>query len=231
MKALIVEDDPRVVSLLKRALEREGYETMIARDGNQGLSIAADSSDLDVIVLDVMLPGLDGIGVCRRLRSLEVWTPILMLTAKGELEDRVNGLDAGADDYLPKPFSLLELYARLRAISRRRSDELSKPLVVGDLVLDPVAHSVTCRDEALDLTPKEFELLQLLMEYVGHALSRRFILDHVWDFAVDGGSNVVDVYIRYLREKIDRPLGRQLIETVRGVGYRLKREQAAVAAS
>jgi two-component system, OmpR family, response regulator len=169
-----------------------------------------------------MLPDVDGFEVCRRLRAADRWAPILMLTARDGVQDRVAGLDAGADDYLTKPFSFDELFARVRALLRRGPSERPAVLVVGDLSLDPATRRVARGDREIDLTPKEFGLLELLLRHPGEALSRTRILEHVWDFAYDGDSNVVDVYVRYLREKVDRPFGRRSIETVRGVGYRLR---------
>ena len=221
MHLLIVDDEPKVVALLKRALERDGHTLEVATTGSAALS-AAREANYDALILDVMIPPPDGLEVCRTLRKDGNWTPMLLLTGRGAIEDRVSGLDAGADDYLPKPFSLTELSARLRAITRRAEQSEAEVLQVGDLLLDPAGHRVTREGTAVDLTPKEFALLELFMRRRGEVLSRSAILDHVWDFAYEGGSNVVDVYVRYLRDKIDRPFGQRSIETVRGVGYRLR---------
>jgi len=182
----------------------------------------AKAAPYDAIILDVMLPGLDGFATCRELRANEVWAPVLFLTARDEVEDRVRGLDTGGDDYLVKPFSFAELLARLRALVRRTPGERPTELVVGDLRLDPAAHRAWRGEVEVDLSAKEFALLHLFMRRAGETLSRQRLLDGVWDMAFDGRSNVVDVYIRYLREKIDRPFGRHSLETIRGVGYRLR---------
>lgn len=221
MHLLIVDDEPKVVALLKRALERDGHTLEVATTGRDAL-LATREAKYDALILDVMIPAPDGLEVCRTLRKDGDWTPVLLLTGRGAIEDRVTGLDAGADDYLPKPFSLTELSARLRAITRRAEQAEAEVLQVGDLLLDPAGHRVTRDGTPVDLTPKEFALLELFMRRRGEVLSRSAILDHVWDFAYEGGSNVVDVYVRYLRDKVDRPFGERSIETVRGVGYRLR---------
>jgi two-component system OmpR family response regulator len=216
VRLLVVEDDDRIARLLIKSLQRDGYGVDLVRTGDEGIWMATEN-DYDAIVLDVGLPGTNGLDVCRRLRQLERWAPILFLSARVGIEDRVRGLDAGADDYLAKPFSVAELRARLRALIRRSPRERPAVLTVGDLELDPASHRVSRAGDAVELTAKEFALLELFMRHPGDALSRRRILDEVWDFAYDGTSNVVDVYVRYLREK----LGTDVIETVRGVGYRL----------
>lgn len=221
MRVLVVEDDERVARLIERALERDGHAVDHASAGEDALWLASERT-FDVLVLDVVIPPPDGIEVTRRLRDTENWTPILLLTGRTDVEDRVRGLDAGADDYLPKPFSIEELTARIRALGRRKPRERPPELQVGDLRLDPATREVERNGEPVDLTPKEFALLEFLMRRPGEALTRERILEGCWDFAQEGGSNVVDVYIRYLREKIDRPFGRSSIETVRGVGYRLE---------
>ena len=219
MRILVVDDEPRVVSLLRRVLERDGYAVDVAVGGEQALLMAMEV-DYDAIVLDVMIPGPDGLEVCKRLRSRERWAPILLLTARGDVEDKVKGLDAGADDYLAKPFSVAELAARLRSLTRRTVRERPPLLASAGLTLDPASRKVERQGVAIELTPKEFSLLDLFLRHAGEVLSRRAILDHVWDFAYEGGSNVVDVYVRYLRDKIDRPFDTTSIETVRGIGYR-----------
>ena len=221
MRLLVVEDDPAMASVLQRALLREGYAVDLADSGSEALWHAR-ANPYDGIVLDAMIPAPDGFEVCRRLRSEGCWAPVLMLTARDAVTDRVRGLDAGADDYLTKPFALAELQARLRAITRREPRERPVVLRVGDLTLDPVNHEVTRGSAAVELTPKEFALLQELMRHPGEVLSRTYLIEHVWDFAYEGASNVVDVYVRYLRDKVDRPFDRADIETVRGVGYRLR---------
>jgi two-component system OmpR family response regulator len=220
MRVLVVEDEVKMASLLRRGLEREGYAVDVAGNGVDAIWLATEN-DYDAIVLDVRIPPPDGFEVCRTLRARERWAPVLLLTARDAVEDRVAGLDAGADDYLPKPFSFAELAARLRALVRRAAQERPTVLQVGGLRLDPARHSVTRDDVEVSLSPKEFALLEMLMRKPGQVLTRTELLEHVWDFAYDGTSNVIDVYIRYLRGKIDRPFGCDSIETVRGIGYRL----------
>jgi len=223
MRALVVEDGSKMAALLRRGLQEEGFAVDVAANGEDGSWLGTEN-EYDVILLDVMLPDVDGFEVCRRLRAADRWAPILMLTARDGVQDRVAGLDAGADDYLTKPFSFDELFARVRALLRRGPSERPAVLEVGDLSLDPATRRVTRDGREIDLTPKEFGLLELFLRHPGEALTRTRILEHVWDFAYDGDSNVVDVYVRYLREKVDRPFGRRSIETVRGVGYRLREE-------
>ena len=213
----MVEDESRMAGLLKRALQEEGHAVDVAADGREGLWLATENA-YGAIVLDVMLPGLDGIEVCRRLREAGSWVPVLLLTARDGIGNRVRGLDAGADDYLVKPFSLLELAARLRALARR--DDRSRPVILaeGDLSLDPAAKRAWRAGTELQLTPKEFALLEFFLRHPGRVLTRSQIIEAVWDFAYDGGSNVVDQYVTYLRRKI----GWHEIETVRGMGYRLR---------
>ena len=226
MRVLVVEDEPRMSRLLKRGLEEEGHAVDVAADGPDGLWMATENS-YAAIVLDVMLPGFDGFELCRKLRSAGIWVPVLMLTARDAVGDRVRGLDAGADDYLVKPFSLLELAARLRALARR--DDRARPavLAVGELRLDPATKQAWRDTSEIQLSPKEFSLLELFLRHPGSVLTRSQILDAVWDFAYDGGSNVVDQYVAYLRRKVDIPFGRHDIETVRGMGYRLRQPQQA----
>lgn len=212
-----------MAGLLKRALEREGYAVDVATTGPEALW-AAEEVDYDAVVLDAAIPPPDGFEVCRKLREHNRWMPVVMLTARDAVEDRVRGLDAGADDYLAKPFSFAELYARLRALLRRQPSERRLVLEVGDLRLEPARRRVARNGVEVEVSPKEFSLLELFMRHPGEVLTRTEILEHVWDFAYDGTSNVVDVYVRYLREKIDRPFGRQTIRTVRGVGYVLEHE-------
>ncbi|MGH9076981.1 MAG: response regulator transcription factor [Acidimicrobiales bacterium] len=221
MRVLVVEDEVRMAALLKRGLEADGYAVDVTNDGTDGLWMASEH-DYDAIVLDAMLPGRDGFAVCAQLRSRSRWAPVLMLTARDGVTDRIRGLDAGADDYLTKPFAFGELTARLRALVRRGTVERPTVLQVGDLVLDPAGRVVTRAGEAVELTAKEMSILEMLMRHPGQVLSRTRILDHVWDFAYDPNSNVVDQYIAYLRRKLDKPWGRNDIETVRGAGYRLR---------
>jgi two-component system, OmpR family, response regulator len=221
MRVLVVEDEKKLGELLGRGLREEGYAADVADRGEEALWMAR-AVPYDAIVLDVMLPGADGFEICRHLRHDGVWTPVLMLTARDAVDDRVVGLDAGADDYLTKPFSFEELLARLRALTRRTPVERPPVLEVDDLRLDPAAHRAWRGDRELDLSAKEFALLELLMRRRGVTLTRTQLLDGAWDISFESHSNVVDVYIRYLREKIDRPFGRESIQTVRGVGYRLR---------
>jgi two-component system OmpR family response regulator len=223
MRVLVVEDERKLGELIRRGLGEEGYAADLADRGEDALWMAQAVS-YDAIVLDVMLPGVDGFEICRRMRGSGVWSPVLMLTARDAVEDRVSGLYAGADDYLAKPFAFEELLARLRALTRRAPAERPPVLEVGDLRLDPAAHKAWRGDHELGLSAKEFALLELLMRRRGLTLSRTQLLDGAWDMAFESRSNVIDVYIRYLREKIDRPFGRDSIETIRGVGYRLRAE-------
>jgi len=221
MRVLVVEDEIKLASLIRRGLRSEGFAADVAIKGEDALWMAA-SSTYDAIVLDVMLPGIDGLEVCRRLRTAGVWSPVLMLTARDRLADRIGGLDAGADDYLTKPFAFAELLARLRALARRAAPERPAIIAVGDLVLDPATHGVRRGAAEIDLSPKEFAMLETFMRRPNRVLSRFDLLEHAWDYDYDNRSNVVDVYVRYLREKIDRPFGRASLETVRGAGYRLR---------
>jgi two-component system OmpR family response regulator len=223
MRVLVVEDEVRMARVLKRGLEEEGHAVDLASDGPEGLWLATENP-YGAIVLDVMLPGFDGFELCRKLRAAGVWAPVLMLTARDAVDDRVRGLDAGADDYLVKPFSLLELAARLRALARR--DDRARPAILaeGDLKFDPASKRAWRGRTELHLSPKEFALLELFLRHPGVVLTRSQILDAAWDFAYDGTSNVVDQYVTYLRRKIDVPFGRHDLETVRGMGYRLRHE-------
>jgi two-component system OmpR family response regulator len=223
MRVLVAEDHSKMASLLKRGLESEGYAIDVAPNGEDALWFGTEW-DYDAIILDVGLPKLDGFQVCRALRQRSRWAPVLMLTVRDAVADRVEGLDCGADDYLTKPFEFEELLARLRALTRRTP--APRPAIVewDDLRLDPATKRLTRGDTPIDLSPKEFALLEMLMDRGDMVTSRSEILDHVWDFAYDGTSNVVDVYIRYLRNKIDRPFSRETIDTVRGEGYRLRHD-------
>ena len=220
MRVLIVEDEVKMAGLLRRGMRGEGIAADVAIKGEDALWMA-EAAAYDAIVLDVMLPGLYGFEVLRRLRQQQVWTPVLMLTARDSVEDRVAGLDTGADDYLVKPFSFDELLARLRAVARRPPVERPAVLEVDDLRLDPAQRRAWRGETELQLSPKEFALLEAFMRRPNRVLTRLDLLEHAWDMAYEQRSNVVDVYIRYLREKVDRPFGRESIETVRGVGYRL----------
>ena len=223
MRVLVVEDEIKMAGLLKRGLEEDGYAVDVEQTGEDALW-AAQETAYDAIVLDVMLPDMSGFEVCRRLRAQGRWAPVLILTARSAIADRVAGLDAGADDYLIKPFSFNEILARLRALLRRGAAERPAVLKVGDLTLDPASRLVARGPTEVDLTAKEFALLEFMLRRPGEVLTRSQIIEHVWDFGYDGDSNVVDVYVRYLREKVDRPFGRDTIETLRGSGYRLRDE-------
>jgi two-component system OmpR family response regulator len=223
VKLLLVEDEPKMARLLERGLREEGHATDVARHGEDALWMARAAS-YDAIVLDVMLPGLDGVAVCKQLRESGVWTPVIFLTARDAVDDRVRGLDAGADDYLVKPFSFSELLARLRATTRRTPAERSTSLEVGSLRLDPAARRAWRGKTELELSVKEFALLDLFMRRPGAVLTRVQLLEAAWDMGYESRSNVVDVHVRYLREKVDRPFGLASIETVRGVGYRLRED-------
>ncbi len=224
MRTLVVEDDPKLGPLLQRGLSEQGGVADLAARGEDALWLAK-AHNYDAIVLDVMLPGLDGFETCARLREDGVWTPVLLLTARDAVDDRIQGLDAGADDYLTKPFALAELRARLRAIVRRGAPERPTTLVVGDLKLDPATQRVWRGETEIRLSAKEFALLELFMRRPGEVLSRYALLEHAWDMAYENRSNVVTVHLRRLREKIDRPFGRTSLETVRGAGYRLRSDR------
>jgi two-component system OmpR family response regulator len=223
MRVLMVEDDLKMAALVRRGLVEDGHAADVAATGEDAVWMA-QAHPYDAIVLDVMLPGLSGFETCERLRSAGVWSPVLMLTSRDGVEDRVAGLDAGADDYLTKPFSFAELSARLRALSRRGGVERPAELVAGGLRLDPASRRVWRGENEVALSPKEFALLETFMRRPGQVLSRLQLLEHAWDFAYENRSNVVDVYVRYLREKLDRPFGKSSLETVRGVGYRLRED-------
>jgi len=224
VRILVAEDELKLASLLRRGLVEEGHAVDVARTGEEAVAHAYGVA-YDAVVLDLMLPGIDGLEVCRMLRAAGIWAPVLMLTARDAVQDRVAGLDAGADDYLPKPFAFDELLARLRALIRRGRPERPVVLDVGELRLDPASRRAWRVDAELQLSAKEFSLLETFMRYPGQVLSRQQLVEHAWDDAYEHRSNVVDVYVRYLREKVDRPFGRRSLETVRGVGYRLRKEQ------
>jgi two-component system, OmpR family, response regulator len=226
MRVLVVEDEPKMATLVARGLREEGHAADVAARGEEALWMA-NAAPYDAIVLDVMLPGLDGFATCRQLRQQGVWAPVLMLTARDAVGDRVDGLDAGADDYLLKPFSFAELLARLRALVRRAPAERPTLLEAGDLRLDPAARRAWRGETELKLSAKEFALLELMLRRRGEALSRGQLLEGAWELGFESRSNLVDVYVRYLRDKIDRPFGRHSIETVRGVGYRLRKDGGA----
>ncbi len=221
MRVLVVDDQVRMAGLIKRGLEEDGYAVDVVGDGTDAVWMAAENT-YDAIVLDVMLPGLDGFEVCRQMREAQQWAPVLIVSARSDVGDRVKGLDVGADDYLVKPFSFVELAARLRALTRRGKQARPALIAVGDLRLDPASHLAWRGDTELNLSPKEFALLELFMRHPGEVITRTRIIDSIWDFAFDGVSNVVDQYVAYLRRKIDKPFDRQDLETVRGVGYRLQ---------
>jgi two-component system, OmpR family, response regulator len=223
---LLVEDDVRMAAALRRGLQAEGIVADVATRGGDALWMAR-ATELDAMVLDVLLPDIDGFETCRRLRADGVWVPIIMLTARDAVADRVRGLDAGADDYLTKPFSLAELLARLRALFRRGPLDRPTVLEVGTLRLDPATRQVWRGDHEIALSAREFALLETFMRRPGQALSRLQLLEAAWDYAYEHRSNVIEVYVRYLREKIDRPFGVSALETVRGFGYRLRKDGGA----
>jgi two-component system, OmpR family, response regulator len=223
VRVLVVEDEARMASVITRSLTRSGLAADATARGEDALWMA-QAVDYDAIVLDVMLPGISGFETCRRLRADGVWSPVLMLTAREAVEDRVAGLDSGADDYLVKPFALAELHARLRSLARRGQPERPAVLKIGDLELDPAKHTVHRNGTPIELSAKEFALLHTLMRRPGEVLTRLDLLEHAWDIAYESRSNVIDVYIRRLRDKVDRPFGRDSIETVRGAGYRLRED-------
>jgi two-component system, OmpR family, response regulator len=222
-RLLVVEDDHKLVRALTRGLEREGYAIDVAFTGEEALSLA-DYVEYDAVVLDVMLPGLDGFAVCKKLRQRPTWVPVLMLTARADVADRIRGLDAGADDYLVKPFDFGELLARLRAIARRGPSERSAVVEVGELRLDRDTRVVSRAGTEIELTAREFEVLELLARHGGQVVSRQQLLDEIWADDRDGSPNVVDVYVGYLRKKLEDPAGPRLIRTVRGVGFLLESE-------
>jgi two-component system OmpR family response regulator len=223
VRILVAEDDHRLRSLLEQALTEAGWQVTAVADGREAELLALDGRDHDVLLLDIGLPGMDGLTVCRRLRDRGVITPVLMLTARGQVGDRITGLDAGADDYLPKPFDFDELLARLRALRRREEQLAGRPLEVGDLRVEPGARRVTRAGVPVELTAREFDVLHLLASRAGQVVTRFDILDSVWDGETDLRSNVIDVHLASIRAKIDKPFGTASITTLRGVGYRLER--------
>ncbi len=220
MKVLLVEDDKRLAATVRRGLEQEGYAVDVALDGVEGQWMATEQ-EYDVIILDVMLPGINGFRLCANLREASNWTPILMLTAKRGEYDEAEALDTGADDFLSKPFSFVVLLARLRALVRRGGTERPAAIEIGDLYLDPAAHRCRRGETEIALSPREFAVLEYLAHNAGVAVSKRTLLEHVWDFAFEGDDNIVEVYVRRLRRKIDEPFDRATIQTVRGAGYRI----------
>jgi two-component system, OmpR family, response regulator len=221
VRLLVVEDDAKLARALGRGLRHEGYAVDVVGDGDAAVMQAA-VWEYDAIVLDVMLPVRDGLEVCRALRARDCWAPVLMLTARGQVSDRIRGLDVGADDYLVKPFDFGELLARLRALVRRAPPERPARLEVGDLVVDPATHEVTRAGTPVALTAREFAVLEFLARNAGEAITRTRLLDHVWDENFMGSTNIVDVYVGYLRRKLEQPFDRPLIRTIRGVGYALE---------
>jgi two-component system OmpR family response regulator len=218
MRLLIAEDDEKLSAALARGLRGEGYAVDVAGTGEEAL-LQARVYDYDVVILDVMIPEPDGVAVCRTLRQEERWAPVLMLTARDGVNDRILGLDAGADDYLVKPFDFGELVARIRALLRRTPPERPAVLTAGDLELDPAAHQVARDGQEIDLTAREFAVLEYLVRKTGQVVTRTELLDHVWDQNYEGSTNIVDVYVGYIRRKVEEPFGRPLIRTVRGAGY------------
>lgn len=225
MRILLVEDEERIAGFLQRGLTEEMYIVDVARDGPEALDYAP-AAEYDLMILDIRLPGRDGFSVCRELRARGFKTPVLMLTARDTVQDRVTGLDAGADDYLVKPFAFQELLARLRALARRPAEWQTSLLRIADLALDTRSHEIWRGTQRIDLSAREYRLLEFMMRHPGHVLTRTQIAEHVWGLDFDAQSNVVDVYIRYLRRKVDDGFERQVIQTVRGVGYKLEANDA-----
>ena len=223
MRILVVEDEKKVASFIQRGLEGEGFQIDLAVDGEEGVALAK-INPYDLILMDVMLPKLDGLGAIRELRAAQISTPVLCLTAKDTVEDIVAGLDSGSDDYLTKPFAFAELLARVRALMRRGSQERGAEITYADLRLDPVAHRVWRGGQEIDLTAKEYALLEYFMRNAEKTLTRNMIAEHVWDYTFDSFTNIIDVYVNYLRKKVDRDFTTKLVHTVRGVGYMLKAE-------
>jgi len=221
MKILIAEDEKKVANFVKKGLQEEGYVVDLASNGDDGLRLATDNT-YDLVILDIYMPGLDGLTVLKRLREARIRTPVLLLTVRATIEDKVLGLDSGADDYLTKPFAFQELLARVRALLRRHTESGTNVFRVGDVVLDPVRRTVTRGEQRIDLSLKEFALLEYFMRNTGRVLTRTAIIEHVWNYDFDNETNVVDVYVTYLRRKIDQGRETKLIHTVRGVGYVMK---------
>jgi two-component system, OmpR family, copper resistance phosphate regulon response regulator CusR len=226
MRILVVEDEAKVASFIRRALEEESYAVDVCADGTQGLALAREAKNgrYDLIILDLMLPGIPGLDILKTLRKEQITVPILILTARSQVDQKVKGLDAGGDDYLTKPFAIEELLARTRALFRRGSGEIAGLLQVEDLVLNPATREVTRGGKRIELTSKEYALLEYLMRNAGRILTRPMIAEHVWNLDFDTFTNVIDVYVNYLRNKVDRGWDRKLIHTVRGTGYVLRAE-------
>jgi heavy metal response regulator len=224
MRILVVEDEKKVASFIKRGLEEEEYEVDLAGDGEEGLYMA-ETNPYDLILMDLMLPKMDGLSVIKELRNKEIITPVLCLTAKDTVDDIVSGLDSGSDDYLTKPFAFAELLARVRALVRRGTKDRGAEIRFADLRLDPVAHKVWRAGKEIDLTSKEYALLEYFMRNPNEVLTRTMIAEHVWDYTFDSFTNIIDVYVNYLRKKVDKDFDKKLIHTVRGVGYVLKEEE------
>jgi len=221
MRILLVEDEKRLADFVKKGLEEEYYTIDVALDGAAGFELF-QSFPYDLIIVDIMLPKMDGFALCQKIRVLNNQVPVLMLTARSSVEDRVKGLDTGADDYLVKPFAFSELSARVRALLRRRLPQQSLQLKAGDLVLDSMQHIVTHGDEIIDLTPREYALLEYLLRNANYVVTRTMIAEHVWELSFDPMTNIVDVYINHLRRKLEQKGAKQLIHTVRGIGYTLR---------
>lgn len=224
MRILIVEDEKKIANFIKRGLEEERYEVLTAADGEEGLRLALEKT-FDLIVLDWILPKMDGLSLLKDLRGKKITTPVLMLTAKDTIEDIVAGLDSGSDDYLTKPFAFTELLARVRALGRRSEQERGAKIIFADMRLDPVTHKVWRNDQEIDVTGKEYDLLEYFMRNPNQVVTRTMIAEHCWDYSFDSFTNIIDVYVNYLRKKIDRDSGGKLIHTVRGVGYVFKEEE------
>ena len=224
MRILVVEDERRLANIIKKGLTEEGFAVDAVYDGEEGQYLA-ESEEYDLILLDVMLPKVDGVTICRELRSKNIRSPVLMLTAKSEVEDKVAGLDSGADDYMTKPFSFLELRSRIHALIRRSKQEPSPTLTISDLELDPIKHKVERDGKPISLTPKEFSVLELLLRHKDEVVTRTMVIEHVWDYNFDGMSNIVDVFVASLRRKVDKDSKVKLIQTIHGVGYKISEEE------
>lgn len=223
MRILVIEDERRLANIIKKGLTEDGFVVDAVYDGEEGQYLA-ESEEYDLIVLDIMLPKVDGLTVCRELRSKGIKIPILVLTAKSEVEDKVAGLDSGADDYMAKPFSFLELRSRIHALIRRSRQEASPVLGISDLELDPIKHKIIRSGKSIKLTPKEFSVLELLLRHKDEVVTRTMVIEHVWDYNFDGMSNIVDVFVASLRRKVDNKSKVKLIHTVHGVGYKISEE-------
>lgn len=220
---MVVEDERRLANIIKKGLSEEGFAVDVAYDGEEGQYLA-ESEEYDLLILDIMLPKIGGLTICRELRAKNIRAPVLMLTAKSEVDDKVAGLDSGADDYMTKPFSFLELRSRIHALIRRSKQEASPTLTISDLEIDPIKHKAAREGKPVKLTPKEFSILELLLRHKDEVVTRTMVIEHVWDYNFDGMSNIVDVFVASLRRKVDKNSKIKLIHTIHGVGYKISEE-------